>query len=126
MSGCSCGRDPAGTTAARLIGQRAQVRQGWTERTVGTITDADAIGIVLKTLTSQECVAPFYRPNKNAPKFNTHVWVFERQQPLTYDSTHKIVDIYIKVTIDFENHVTVISFHQKRNRLKGEKKHGKN
>ena len=56
MSGCACGHDTAGTTAARLIGQRAQVRQGWTERTVGTITDADAIGIVLVTTDTERLI----------------------------------------------------------------------
>lgn len=43
---------------ARYVGERVQVRCGWTERTVGTITDADAIGIVLVT-TDTERIIPW-------------------------------------------------------------------
>jgi hypothetical protein len=80
---------------------------------IGYLRD-DTIDIVLKTLTSQECDPPFYRPNKNVPKFTSHVWVFYRYQPLTYEGIRQVVPIYIKVTADYDNHITVISFHEKK------------
>ena len=47
MSGC--GHDTA-PRLARYVGERVQVRCGWQERpAVGTVIDADALGIVLET-----------------------------------------------------------------------------
>ena len=49
MSGCSCGRDPAEDVGGRFVGERVQVRCGWTDRTVGTVIAEDEIGLVLET-----------------------------------------------------------------------------
>ena len=43
---CSCGHAPR---PPRYVGERVQVRCGWTERTVGTVIAEDEIGITIET-----------------------------------------------------------------------------
>lgn len=77
-------------------------------------TRDEAISCIIKKLTSQECIPPFRRENDHPEKHPCHVWVFRRYQSLRENDESKEIPIYIKLAIEREDYVTVISFHEEK------------